>query len=77
VTQSFAFFGLVFFSKMSQHTISIIIPVHNEEKNVPALYAALQSVMAGLTQYDYEYIFVDDGSTDGSVAAICAIVSCM
>jgi dolichol-phosphate mannosyltransferase len=61
--------------EMSQHTISIIIPVHNEEKNVPALYAALQSVMAGLTQYDYEYIFVDDGSTDGSVAAICAIVS--
>jgi dolichol-phosphate mannosyltransferase len=49
----------------SDHTlISIVIPVHNEEKNVTALFAELQAVTEGEPRYDWEFIFVDDGSRD-------------
>jgi glycosyltransferase involved in cell wall biosynthesis len=43
--------------------ISAVIPVYNEEGNLPALLEELGSV---LTPYEYEIVFVDDGSTDGS-----------
>ncbi|WP_297446474.1 glycosyltransferase, partial [Desulfurobacterium sp.] len=43
--------------------ISIVIPVFNEEKNVPILYKRLKEVL-GKLPYDYEIIFVNDGSTD-------------
>lgn len=46
--------------------ISVIIPVFNEEKNLPQLYDEL--ARAGIP--DREIIFVDDGSTDGSRAVI-------
>jgi dolichol-phosphate mannosyltransferase len=44
--------------------ISIIIPVHNEEKNVPLLFAELKKVLAQIQSYSFEIIFVNDGSTD-------------
>ncbi|MBI5741756.1 MAG: glycosyltransferase family 2 protein [Nitrospirae bacterium] len=49
--------------------VSIIIPLHNEEENVEDLYASLKSVMDAQT-YDYELLFVDDGSTDRTVALL-------
>ncbi|MGR3311022.1 MAG: glycosyltransferase family 2 protein [Candidatus Brocadiales bacterium] len=45
--------------------VSIVIPVFNEEENVPILASALTCVMEK-TGYSYEVIFVDDGSMDGS-----------
>lgn len=47
--------------------VSIVVPLFNEEENVPILQAELTAALAGL---DYEIIFVDDGSTDGTVARI-------
>jgi glycosyltransferase involved in cell wall biosynthesis len=44
-------------------TVSIVVPFHNEEMNVIELYGRLQEVMEGLG-CDYQFIFVDDGSTD-------------
>ncbi|OGI22322.1 MAG: hypothetical protein A2808_00990 [Candidatus Moranbacteria bacterium RIFCSPHIGHO2_01_FULL_55_24] len=52
--------------------ISIVIPVYNEEKNVPAVAGALRDVLAGLS-YDYEIIFVNDGSRDNSLPEICRL----
>ncbi len=49
--------------------ISIVIPVFNEEENLPVLAAEVQGVMRGL-RLPYEVIFVDDGSTDGSPAVL-------
>lgn len=46
--------------------ISTIVPVYNEEKNVPLMLAALQEVANNLSNYDFEFIFVNDGSRDGS-----------
>ena len=43
--------------------VSIVVPLHNEEENIKDLYDALTSVMQA-EQYDYELLFIDDGSTD-------------
>jgi Glycosyltransferases involved in cell wall biogenesis len=39
--------------------VSVIVPVYNEEENVPILQAELR---AALKAIDHEFIFVDDGS---------------
>lgn len=54
--------------------ISLIIPVFNEEKNIPALYEKLRGVMSGLT-YEWELIFVNDGSRDNSLKEIEKVIS--
>jgi len=45
--------------------ISVVVPVYNEEENVPILVPKLLEVLKGLHK-TYEVIFVDDGSSDGS-----------
>ncbi|MDO8673699.1 MAG: glycosyltransferase family 2 protein [Dehalococcoidia bacterium] len=47
--------------------LSVIIPVLNEVESIPILHRKLGEVLAG---EDYEVIFVDDGSTDGSFEAM-------
>ena len=49
--------------------ISIVIPLHNEERSVGLLYEELQAALEPLEQ-DWEAVFVDDGSVDGSFAAL-------
>lgn len=51
--------------------ISIIIPVLNEEQNIPLAYKGLLDVWKKLEgKYDYEIIFVNDGSEDKSGEAV-------
>jgi glycosyltransferase involved in cell wall biosynthesis len=45
--------------------ISVIVPIYNEKKNVPLLYDKIFKVLKSITK-DFEIIFIDDGSTDGS-----------
>jgi polyisoprenyl-phosphate glycosyltransferase len=45
-------------------TISLVVPCFNEEKVLPAIHARLTGVMQSLTEFDYEIIYVDDGSRD-------------
>ena len=47
--------------------VSVIVPVFNEEENVPILQAELR---AALRAIDHEFIFVDDGSADHTVERI-------
>lgn len=49
--------------------ISIVVPVFNEEKNLPILISQIAEVMAVLGR-KYEIIFVDDGSADNSFGVI-------
>jgi glycosyltransferase involved in cell wall biosynthesis len=52
---------------MDEIMISIVVPLYQEEENVPHLVA---EVAEKLADYAYELILVDDGSDDGTVAAI-------
>lgn len=47
-------------------TVSIVVPVYNEIEVIDTCYRRLTDVMESLREYDYELIFVDDGSLDGS-----------
>ena len=55
--------------------ISICIPCYNEETNVVIAYHSLTSVMKKLKNYDYEFIFVDNGSFDKTKQLINKIAS--
>jgi len=46
--------------------ISVVVPVYNEEENLPVLIPKLMKVLEGLGN-SCEIIFVDDGSSDGSL----------
>ena len=50
--------------------ISILIPCYNEEKSLPLLYPELVKLMEGNKAYDWELMCVNDGSTDGTLAAL-------
>lgn len=49
--------------------ISIIIPIYNEEKNIPILCAELFAVLDEI-KIPFEVIAIDDGSQDGSFACL-------
>ncbi len=49
--------------------LSVVIPIYNEEENIKALYDELKGVLDSLG-YDYEIIFIDDGSSDTSLAVL-------
>ncbi|HEY5916463.1 MAG TPA: glycosyltransferase family 2 protein [Chryseolinea sp.] len=46
--------------------ISIVVPVYNEAANIPVLFKELAGQLS-TTPYSYEFVFVDDGSTDDSL----------
>jgi glycosyltransferase involved in cell wall biosynthesis len=54
--------------------ISIVIPLHNEERSVALLFDELQAALEPLEQ-EWEAVFVDDGSMDGSFAALTRLHS--
>lgn len=47
-------------------TISIVTPCYNERGNIAPLIDAIKNAMAKLPKYDYEVIFIDNASTDGT-----------
>lgn len=47
-------------------SVSIVIPIYNECDNIPHLYSQLNKTLPGLGR-EYELVFVDDGSHDGSL----------
>ena len=53
--------------------LSLIVPVFNEEEVLPASYARMSAAMQALTGYDYEIIYVNDGSRDGTMKRLRAI----
>ncbi len=53
--------------------LSIVVPVHNETDNLRPLIREIDAAMAGVCSY--EIIYVDDGSTDGTLAQLTALRS--
>jgi glycosyltransferase involved in cell wall biosynthesis len=54
--------------------LSVVVPMYNEVDNVPLLWEELDAVLAKVGR-GAEIIFVDDGSTDGSAAAVHALMA--
>ena len=50
--------------------ISILIPCYNEEKSLPLLYPELVKLMDGNPGYEWELMFVNDGSADGTLKVL-------
>ena len=49
---------------MSIATISLVVPVYNEEAVLPALASRLSTLREDHPEYEFDIIIVDDGSTD-------------
>lgn len=55
--------------------ISILIPCYNEEQSLPLLYPELKKLMDGEVMYEWEVLFVNDGSKDNTLNIIKALRS--
>ena len=50
--------------------ISLIVPCYNEEEVLPLFYREVAHVAGLMEEYEFEFLFVDDGSRDGTVNVI-------
>ena len=55
--------------------ISVVTPCFNEEGNVEELHQRIVTQFEQLPDYDFEHIYIDNASTDGTVAAIRRLAS--
>jgi dolichol-phosphate mannosyltransferase len=55
---------------MDNKLISVIVPIFNEEENIPLINSKLAAVFINIPRYNYEIIFINDGSNDNSWAEI-------
>lgn len=55
--------------------VSLIVPCYNEEESLPILYGALCDVRTQVTDKEFEFIFVNDGSRDKTSTVIKDIAS--
>lgn len=56
-------------------TITLFTPCYNEEKNIDALYARVCAVIDNIPNYNFEYVFIDNASTDGTLDVLKNIAS--
>ncbi|MBM3579177.1 MAG: glycosyltransferase [Alphaproteobacteria bacterium] len=55
--------------------LSVVISVYNEEHNLQPLHEQLRKHLDSYGKVDYELIFVNDGSADGSLAVLRSLVA--
>ena len=55
--------------------ISIVTPCYNEEGNIEELHRRIVAQLEAFPRYDFEHIYIDNASTDGTVAAIRRLAS--
>lgn len=55
---------------MDKKLLSVVIPCYNEEEVLPEAHRRFSEAMAALDRYDYELVLVNDGSRDGTLAAL-------
>lgn len=54
----------------NQKKITILVPAYNEQEVLPMLYDRLKAIMDDLSNYDFEILFVNDGSKDNTLKII-------
>ena len=55
--------------------ISIIVPCYNEEETLPIFYTEIEKIRNIISDADFEYIFIDDGSKDNTLLKLRSIAS--
>lgn len=55
--------------------ISVVIPVYNEVESLPRLHKALQDSLNPLQDVNWEVVYVDDGSKDGSLGVLAELAA--
>ena len=50
--------------------ISIIVPAYNEQDSLPFLYERLEKLINSIENYEFEILFVNDGSKDKTLELI-------
>ena len=55
--------------------ITVMTPCFNEEENVRELYEQVKAMFAGLPQYRYEHLLIDNASSDRTVAILKEIAA--
>lgn len=55
---------------MSKKMISVVVPVYNEVAMIDEIYNRICAVFETVENYDYEIVFFDDGSSDGTRDAV-------
>ena len=55
----------------TRRRVAFIFPIYNEEANIDVLHRTVDEVTAPLAgRYDFSFLYVDDGSRDGSLARL-------
>jgi glycosyltransferase involved in cell wall biosynthesis len=57
----------------TKQLISIVVPLYNESANLTILHDSLRAVLADLPDYEFEIVYVNDGSQDDSLSMLQAI----
>ena len=55
---------------MSKGKVSIVVPMYNEQESLEILYQELNRVTDTIKDYEFEYLFVNDGSKDNTLQEI-------
>jgi len=55
---------------MSKPMISVIVPCYNEAEALPFFFEELDKVISSMEDYDFEAIYIDDGSKDGTLEVL-------
>lgn len=55
---------------MVKKKISLLIPCYNEEQSLPLLYDAIQKVASENASFDWEFLFINDGSRDNTLLVL-------
>ena len=53
---------------MKQYLISVVVPCYNEQESLPLFYKEICRVAEGMPAVDFEFLFVNDGSKDDTLA---------
>ena len=53
--------------------VSLLIPAYNEEKVLQLLYQRIKAIIDSLNQYEWEVLFINDGSRDNTLAVLYSI----
>ena len=50
--------------------VSIVVPMYNEEEMIPVFFSTIDKVIAGLPNYEFELVVVNDGSKDKTLSLL-------